>query len=404
MWGQAVAAQLMIDLCGARLVPGTVDVGGEGPPPKTLRLRDEKVTRLLGTEVPLGEQAELLERLEFAVTDGGDYLDVTVPAFRRNDVTREVDLIEEVARLWGLEKLPATIPGHGMSGRLTVEQKLRRRAADALVGAGFSEAVGWSFQAPEMARKLRLTEPAVRLRNPLSEDLSEMRTTLLGSLLTAVRHNVARGREDVRLFEEGSVYFDRPHGREPTAAEARSTPLPDERMHFGALMTGRVRPAAWGDSGPAPADFFAAKGALEALMRALRVDSSTFAARTPSCTRAAPRACSWTARTPAGSARSTRASRPSGTWAASRASSSISGSCSRTPSSRRTTRTSRRSLRSGRTSRSGFRRTARRPSSSRWCAARAASCCATCACSTSTRARARRRWRCGSSSARRIAR
>ena len=70
-----------------------------------------------------------------------------------------------------------------------------------------------------------------------------MRTTLLGSLLTAVRHNVARGREDVRLFEEGSVYFDRPHGREPTAAEARSTPLPDERMHLGRADD---RPAAAG--------------------------------------------------------------------------------------------------------------------------------------------------------------
>ena len=79
MWGQAVASQLMIELTGARLVEGTVDIGGDGPPPKTLRLRDEKVTRLLGTEVPLGEQAELLERLDFEVHDGGDCLDVTVP-------------------------------------------------------------------------------------------------------------------------------------------------------------------------------------------------------------------------------------------------------------------------------------------------------------------------------------
>jgi len=272
MWAQAVSTKLMLELCGARLVPGTVDIGGEGPPPKTIRLRDEKVTRLLGTEIPVGEQAELLERLEFEVHDAGDGLDVTVPAFRRNDVTREVDLIEEVARLWGLEKIPSTIPGHGMSARLTTEQKLRRRAADALVGLGFSEAIGWSFQSPETERKLRLDEPAVRLRNPLSEDLSEMRTTLLGSLLTSVRHNVARGREDVRLFEEGAVYFDRPHRREPTAAEARSTPLPDERLHLGALMTGRIRPASWGDTQPPVADFFAAKGALETLLGALRVD------------------------------------------------------------------------------------------------------------------------------------
>jgi phenylalanyl-tRNA synthetase beta chain len=271
MDGQAVATRLMIELCGARLVPGTVDVGGPGPEPKTIRLRDERVARLLGTEVPIGEQAELLERCEFQVTDGGDWLDVTVPYFRRNDVTREVDLIEEVARLWGLEKLPSTIPGHGMSARLTVEQRLRRRAADALVGAGFHEAVGWSFQSPETARRLRVDAPAVRLRNPLSEDLSDMRTTLLGSLLASMRHNVARGADDVRLFEEGSVYFDRPHGREPTPAEARSTPLPTEEMHLGALMTGAIRPATWRDASPPTADFFAAKGVLATVLDALRV-------------------------------------------------------------------------------------------------------------------------------------
>jgi phenylalanyl-tRNA synthetase beta chain len=272
MWGQAVSTALMLELTGARLVPGTVDVGGPGPEPKKLTLRDEKVTRLLGTAVPLGEQAELLERLEFGVVDHGDGLEVTVPAFRRYDVTREVDLIEEVARLWGLEKLPATIPDSGRSALLTVEQKLRRRAGDALVGAGFSEAIGWSFQSPETERKLRLDVPAVRLRNPLSEDLSEMRTTLLGSLLNSMRNNTSRGAEDVRLFEEGTVYFNRPHRREPTAAEARSTPLPDERTHLAALLTGRVRPASWKDATPPTADFFAAKGVLETLLGALRVD------------------------------------------------------------------------------------------------------------------------------------
>src|SRR4051794_22210042 len=204
MWGQAVSSKLMLELTGARLVPGTVDLGGEGPAPKTIRLRDEKVTGLLGASVPLGEQAELLERLDFGVVDSGDGLEVTVPPVRRNDVTREVDLIEEVARLWGLDKLPSTLPAHGAAGRLTVQQQLRRRAGDALVGAGFSEAIGWSFEAPELALKLRTSDvPAVKLRNPLSEDLSVMRTTLLGSLLTSVRHNVARGRDDVRLFEEG---------------------------------------------------------------------------------------------------------------------------------------------------------------------------------------------------------
>jgi len=271
MEAQALATKLMLELTGARLADGTVDVGGPGPEPQTLELRDAKVSRLLGADVPIPEQAELLQRIGFAVHDAGDGLDVTVPAFRRNDVTREVDLIEEVARLWGLEKLPSTLPKHGASGRLTREQKLRRRAADALVGAGFSEAIGWSFQSPETERKLRLDVPAVKLRNPLSEDLSVMRTTLLGSLLTSMRHNTARGTEDVRLFEEGAVYFDRPHRREPTAAEQRSTPLPDERLHLAALMTGRVRPASWGEPSPPNADFFAVKAVLGRVMEALGV-------------------------------------------------------------------------------------------------------------------------------------
>jgi phenylalanyl-tRNA synthetase beta chain len=281
--GQAVATRLMLELTGARLVDGTVDVGGPGPELPTLRLRDEKVTRLLGTDVPVAEQAELLERIGFATAPADGGLDVTVPYWRRNDVTREVDVIEEVARLWGLEKLPSTLPSrHDTSGRLEPEQRLRRRAADALVGAGFSEAIGWSFQAPEMNRRLRIPDvPAVRIRNPLSEDLSVLRTTLLGSLLDSVRHNRARGAEDIRLFEEGTVILDRPHSREPTPAEQRSTPLPDERLHLAALLTGRVRPATWRDPEPPQADFFAAKGALAVVLDALRVPWSVVRAEEP---------------------------------------------------------------------------------------------------------------------------
>jgi phenylalanyl-tRNA synthetase beta chain len=276
MDGQALAAQLMIELCGARLVDGTVDVGGPGPAPATIHLRDSKLAGLLGAAVPRGEAAELLRRLELGVDEAPDGLDATVPYFRRIDVTREVDLIEEVARLWGLEKLPSTLPSRrGATGRLQPEQRLRRRAADALVGAGVSEAVGWSFQSPEVTAKLRLAERPIRLRNPLSEELSTMRTTLLGSLLQAVQHNRARGAEDIRLFEEGAVYLDRPHGRPPTAAEAAATPLPDERRHLAALLTGRVRPATWRDPSPPTADYFAAKGVLETVLRALRVHDWT---------------------------------------------------------------------------------------------------------------------------------
>ncbi len=123
---------LMLELTGARLVDGTVDVGGPGRRPKKIRLRDEKVTRLLGTEVPLRRAGRAARAARVRRPDGGDYLDVTVPPFRRNDVTREVDLIEEVARLWGLEKLPATLPAHGVvrppGARAAPAPPRRRRA------------------------------------------------------------------------------------------------------------------------------------------------------------------------------------------------------------------------------------------------------------------------------------
>ncbi len=267
MEAQAVSTRLMIELCGARLVPGTIDVGGEGPPPKTIRLRDARITSLLGAEIPRARCQEILRALEFgtAETDGG--LDVTVPVFRRGDVTREADLIEEVARLDGLEKLPATLPSrHGASGRLTARQRLRRRAADTLAAQGLHEIVGWSFAHPDLADRLRLADDderrhMLRLENPLSTEVSLLRTTLLGSMLDVTQHNRARGAGTLRLFEAGAVYL-------PTAPAE----LPREPYHVGALLTGTVRPPSWRDGHPPAVDFFAAKGVLQGLMEALGAD------------------------------------------------------------------------------------------------------------------------------------
>jgi phenylalanyl-tRNA synthetase beta chain len=293
--GQAVASALMVELCGARPVGGTIDVGGPGPDPVTLRLRDARTERLLGAAVPRADAARILSELGFGVREAEDGLDVTVPHWRRGDVEREADLIEEVARLWGLDRLPTTLPSRrGAVGRLAPEQRVRRRAEDALIGAGLSEAVGWSFSSPEVARRLGLPDDAVVLENPMSEDHSVMRTTLLGSLLDSLARNRSRGFEDVRLFEYGAVYLPRgarAPGTVPVAPGIDATgsvpgasvtgnpwyPVPDpalpvERTRLGALMTGRMRPATWGDGEPPRADFFGAKGVLEALLRALRID------------------------------------------------------------------------------------------------------------------------------------
>jgi phenylalanyl-tRNA synthetase beta chain len=248
--GQAVATQLMLELTGARLVPGTVDIGGPGPEPAVLRLRDAKVVGLLGVGITRSESALHLQRLGFETAERPDGLDVTVPYWRRNDVTREADLVEEVARLHGVnDQLPATLPRRrGAVGVLTAGQRLRRRAEDVLTGRGLLEVVGWSFEAPGRDDLLRLPADDARrahvaIENPMSEDASLMRTTLLGSLLDIARHNAARGQGVPGLFESGRVYL------------ATGATLPHEHHALGVLV---------------PGDIFAAKGYLEALLRALR--------------------------------------------------------------------------------------------------------------------------------------
>jgi phenylalanyl-tRNA synthetase beta chain len=261
MEAQAVATQLMTQLCGARVRPGTVDIGGPGPAPRTIRLRDARVSGLLGVEVSRERCAEILRALEFRTDWADDGLDVSVPAFRRADVTREADLIEEVSRLGALEALPATLPSrHNASGRLTELQRLRRSAADALTAQGVYEIVGWSFAGPELARRLRIEDrPAIELQNPMSGEQSRLRTTLLGSLLDVAQRNRAHGAGAVALFETGAVYLP-----------VRERAGPAEPHHLAALLSGPVRPATWREPEPRMADFFAAKGVLAGLLDTLR--------------------------------------------------------------------------------------------------------------------------------------
>ena len=280
---QAVASILMTEVCGARLLDGTIDVGQSLGEPAAVKVRDARIAGLLGHSIPRPRCAEILEALGFAVTDAMDGLVARVPHFRRGDVTREADLVEEIARVDGLDKLPATLPSRrGAVGILTPAQRARRRAEDALVGCGLREVVGWSFTSPAVNDRLRLEERGLALENPMSEEQSVMRTTLLGSLLDAASHNVRRGAEDLGLFEVGAVYL--PPAEEPEVRgewpppvgtpgwiALREQRLPDERMHLGALLLGHARPAEWREAEPPAADAFAAKGILDALGAALRV-------------------------------------------------------------------------------------------------------------------------------------
>jgi len=261
---QRLAARLMVELTGARLVPGTIDEPGAVPEPRELTLRLDRLERMLGERIDDGEVERILASLGFSTASADGALTVTVPPWRDADVQREADLIEEVARVNGLDKLPTTLPARERAvGRLTHGQRLRRRLEDALRDRGLDEVVAWSFTAPETLERLRLgDEPALKLANPLSEDHSVMRPLLLPGLLDAARRNAAHGAAGVALFESAHVY--RPDGalNAPDGSPKGAAPAA-ERHHVAGVLTDAL-PGTWRSSAIV-ADFYAVKGVVEAL-------------------------------------------------------------------------------------------------------------------------------------------
>jgi phenylalanyl-tRNA synthetase beta chain len=280
LWAQRVASRLLVEFCSAKLVPGTIDVAAEIPAAPRIKLRAARVEGLLGMRVEQADQAAYLARLGFGVEVDGEDLQVEVPPERHYDVTREVDLIEEVGRVHGFEEhLPTTLPAVADNiGGLSREQQLRRRVEDGLRGLGFDQIVGWSFTDPGEPGRLRIPEgdpraEAILLANPLSEEQSAMRTTLLGSLLDVASRNIARGTDSVALFEAAQVYLQLDAVGEGPLAGVFSGRRPArfaEPHRIGCLAVGPLVERSWRGGGE-PADFFALKSALEALAGQLGV-------------------------------------------------------------------------------------------------------------------------------------
>jgi phenylalanyl-tRNA synthetase beta chain len=212
------ATQLIVELGGARWT-GAEDVQAELPEPAVIRLRPARASELMGLDVAAEEQSEVLGRIGFDQLEKG----FRVPTWRARDVTREVDLVEEVAR-FKLPEIPFTLPRRdAMFGRLTRAQRLRRLVEDALVGAGYAEAYTPSFVA----------EGDVRLPEPLSTEAAALRTVIYASLLEPARRNADAGEDDVALFEIARVYRD-------VRAE-----LPEEHWHVAGIADGGFAEAKW---------------------------------------------------------------------------------------------------------------------------------------------------------------
>jgi phenylalanyl-tRNA synthetase beta chain len=235
-----LASELIVQLAGARWV-GHADIQGKLPERPVVHFRPERADELIGVPIPPGEQRDLLERFGFELAK--DWT-VTVPTFRARDVTREIDLVEEIARVH-LDEVPFTLPARRvMWGRLTREQRLRRRVEDALAGMGFVEAYTYSLVESDPDPK------AIRLPDPLTGEHALLRTTILGGLIRSLERNLDAGNERLALFEIAHVYL-------PGEDE-----LPEEPVRVAGLTRG---------------GFARAKGAVEALYRALAAPQPSFA-------------------------------------------------------------------------------------------------------------------------------
>ncbi len=255
------ACELVEQLGAGEVIDGVIDVDFSSPEPKTLPFEPDKMNALLGLALSADEQKAILERLYFKVE--GDR--VVVPSFR-TDIERMCDLAEEVARIYGYNNIPTRLyAGETVQGGLSPRQRMERTVGQACLSAGFSQSMTFSFVSPKVYDSIALPadDPrrlSVTITNPLGEDFSVMRTTVLPSMLSSLAHNHAHRNPAVSLYEIGTVYTPEVEGGRACAGK-----LPHEERILTLGSYGRM-------------DFFAFKGVIEAVCRCLDVQGVRFAA------------------------------------------------------------------------------------------------------------------------------
>ncbi len=259
--------QLVLEICGGEAGP-IDDQTLALPERKPVVLRASRAARVIGMPLSAQDCLAALGRLGLPVTVDGDQLSV-VPPPHRFDLAIEEDLIEEVARVIGYEQLPTTPPLGPISARPADESRRSPFAVRRLLaGLGYQETINFSFVEDAWERDLAGNPQPVRLLNPIASNLSVMRSSLLGSLLQALRHNLDRKAERVRVFEIGRVFL-RDASVPTTDTTVRGIHQP---MRVAGLAFGTVDGLQWGRKGQGSADFFDAKGDVEALLSPLRAE------------------------------------------------------------------------------------------------------------------------------------
>jgi phenylalanyl-tRNA synthetase beta chain len=234
------AALLIADLGGGTVARGAIDVYPAPRPHTRIALRMERVERVVGVVPPRAEAIRILQALGFAVDDTGPALEVVVPSFRR-DIVQEDDLVEEIVRIWGYDKIPLVL---AQTGEITpverpTDQTLATRIGRALSDAGLAESITYAFIDPARLKAMGWDDPAafVSLLNPLSAERSVMRPSLVPGLLEVLATNIHRQSPDVRVFETGVTFG--PHRESDGDRPAH------EELWLGVALTGQRAPRAW---------------------------------------------------------------------------------------------------------------------------------------------------------------
>lgn len=257
------ACQLIHELGAGEVVQGAVDNFPVSKEDAVIRLRTERAAQIIGAEIPREQIKEIMVRLGFGVREEGNDLLVEVPT-RRGDIAVEIDLIEEVARLFGYNNIPTTLPeGASTQGRKTEAQAVTDQVIDVMTECGLNEIVTLSFMNPKVFDMLNMTadsplRQAVTVQNPLSEEQRVLRTTMLHGILDIMSRNTARKNKDLAFFEAGRIF---------TPQEGEKLPRETHTLAAG-VMGGTV--SGW-QTKAALMDFYFLKGVLEALLDALNI-------------------------------------------------------------------------------------------------------------------------------------
>ncbi|MBI4822757.1 MAG: phenylalanine--tRNA ligase subunit beta [Nitrospirae bacterium] len=243
-----------------------IDVYPERFIPKEIMVNCDKVNRVLGVEIPLHEMAEILKRLNLTIKEDKKHLKITPPSYRL-DIERDSDVIEEIARLYGYQRIPSSLPKSLIGGKgVDRKSQLIAKLKQALRMFGFNEAINYSFMNSQYLDTLNIPlddikQRAVKIKNPLRKEDSLLRTTLIPSLIENLIHNLSHGIRYVSMFEMSVVFED--------TAEA----LPHEPLHLSGIYYKEKTPSLWKDVAE---DFYHVKGALESIFEELKIKGYSF--------------------------------------------------------------------------------------------------------------------------------